>query len=152
MNSIGDGALELGPSHSALFSFGKDFSIGEAFAISTEAHFTFSHLLPQSESLIRGTQHAVDSAFDVDIAYRDYTLQLSQPTYFQSGSLKLSRPHKRQADGLVLFRNDEVSLQSAARPLLLSLTHERGFIRLGLKVEKHAGRDTRIGFAWEQKF
>ena len=84
MNSIGDGALKLGPSHSALFSFGKDFSIGEAFTISTEAHFTFSHLLPQSESLIRGTQHAVDSAFDVDIAYRDYTLQLSQPTYFQS--------------------------------------------------------------------
>jgi hypothetical protein len=35
---------------------------------------------------------------------------------------------------------------------LLSLTHERGFSRLGLKVEKHAGRDTQIGFAWEQKF
>ncbi|MDA8524562.1 hypothetical protein N9L04_04075 [Alphaproteobacteria bacterium] len=94
-----------------MFSFGKDFSIGEAFTISTEVHFTFSHLLPQSESLIRGTQHAVASAFDVDIAYRDYTLQLSQPTYFESGSLKLSRPHKRQADGSVLFHNDDLCSQ-----------------------------------------
>ncbi|MDA8725550.1 hypothetical protein N9N22_02675 [Alphaproteobacteria bacterium] len=64
----------------------------------------------------------------------------------------MSRPHKRQADGSVLFPNDEVSLQSAARPLMLSLTHERGFSSLGLKVEKHAGRDAQIGFAWEQKF
>jgi hypothetical protein len=46
-------------------------------SISAEAHLTFSHLLPQSESLIRGTERAVASAFDVDIGYRDYHLQIS---------------------------------------------------------------------------
>ena len=152
MSSVGDGALKLGPSHSALFSFGTDFAFGEELTISTDAHFTFSHLLAQSESLIRGTERAVASAFDVDFAYRDFTLQISQTTYFETGKLKLSRPHKRQADGSVLFRDDEISLRSSSRPLMLSLTHERGLSRLGLKVEKYAGQETQFGFAWEQKF
>jgi hypothetical protein len=34
----------------------------------------------------------------------------------------------------------------------LSLTHERGLSRLGLKVEKHAGQTAQFGFAWERKF
>jgi len=152
MNSIGDGALKLGPSQSALVSVGKDFAFGEKLFISTDAHFTFSHLSPQSDSLIRGTKHALASAFDVKIGYRDFNLTVSQPTYFESGKLKISRPHKRQADGSVVFRDDEVSLRSTSRPLLLSLVHERGLSRLGLKVEKHAEQEAQIGFAWEQKF
>jgi len=45
-----------------------------------------------------------------------------------------------------------VSLRSRSRPVMLSLTHERGLSRLGLKVEKHAGQTAQFGFAWERKF
>jgi hypothetical protein len=77
---------------------------------------------------------------------------LSALVWLCSAALKLSRPYKRQADGTVLFCDDEVSLRSQSRPLMLSLTHERGLSRLGLKVEKHAGQTAQFGFAWERKF
>ena len=111
-----------------------------------------SRLSPYGLSTLVWLCSAVASAFDVDIGYRDYHLQINQPTYFETGALKLSRPYKRQADGTVLFRDDEVSLRSQSRPLMLSLTHERGLIRLGLKVEKYAGQTAQFGFAWERKF
>ncbi|MGI9438955.1 MAG: hypothetical protein ACR2OK_04555, partial [Parvibaculales bacterium] len=49
------------------------------------AHLTFSELLPFSDSLIRGTERAVSSAFDVALNYENFNLQLSQPTYFETG-------------------------------------------------------------------
>jgi hypothetical protein len=152
METKGEGALTFGPSHSVMFSIGQDFNLADNVSVSSNAHFVFSNLQPISDSLIQGTQGAVSSAFDVALDYRDFSLQLSQPVYFESGVLKVSRPDARRADGAVIFQSDEVSLQSASRPVLLSLTHQSRIGQLGVKVEKNAGLSPQYGFAWEMKF
>lgn len=152
METKGEGALTFGPSHSVMFSIGQDFNLADNVSLSSNAHFAFSNLQPISDSLIQGTQGAVSSAFDVALDYRDFSLQLSQPVYFESGVLKLSHPDARRADGAVIFQSDKVSLQSASRPVLLSLTHQSRIGQLGLKVEKNAGLSPQYGFAWEMKF
>ena len=93
MNTIGDGAVKLGSSHSVLLSVGQDYDLTDEVSLSTNAHLTFSNLQPLSDSLIRGTEQAVSSAFDVGLGYHDFTMQLSQPIYFETGVLKLSRPN-----------------------------------------------------------
>lgn len=152
MNSIGDGALKLGPSHTAIFTVGTDYDLSEDLSVTANAHLTFSELLPFSDSLIRGTERAVSSAFDVALNYENFNLQLSQPTYFETGILKLSRPERRREDGSVVFRNDEISLRSPERPVLLSLTREGDASRFGLKVEKHSGLPTQYKLAYQLKF
>ena len=151
MNSIGDGALKLGPSHSAIFTVGTDYDLSEDLSVTANAHLTFSELLPFSDSLIRGTERAVSSAFDKALNYENFNLQLSQPTYFETGILKLSRPERRREDGSVVFRNDEISLRSPERPVLLSLTREGDASRFGLKVEKHSGLPTQYKLAYQLK-
>lgn len=103
MNTIGEGAVKFGPSHSVLLSVGQDYNLTDTLSLSTNAHLTFSNLQPLSDSLIRGTEQAVSSAFDVGLDYQDFSMQLSQPIYFETGVLKLSRPTARRADGVVVF-------------------------------------------------
>ena len=79
-------------------------------------------------------------------------MQLSQPIYFETEVLKLSRATARRADGVVVFEQDEISLRSASRPIKLSLTHDGHLGRLGMKVQKNAGLPVQYGFAWEMKF
>ncbi|CAI8183557.1 MAG: Extracellular serine protease [Alphaproteobacteria bacterium] len=152
MDTVGDGALKLGPSHSVMFSVGKDFNWHNDFSLTTNAHFTFSNLQPLSDSLIRGTENAISSAFDIGVDYYDFNLQLSQPIYFETGVLKLSRPNKRRADGAVVFQADELPLRSAQRPVQFSLTRDMRFGQIGLKLEKNSGAPPQYGFAWKAKF
>ena len=152
MDTIGEGALTFGPSHSVMFSIGQDLNLADNISVSSNAHFAFSNVQSTSDSLIKGTESAVSSAFDVALDYRDFSLQLSQPIYFETGVLKLSRPTARDADGAVVFDETEVSLRSSSRPIKLSLMHDGRIGQLGFKVEKNAGLPAQYGFAWEMKF
>lgn len=105
-----------------------------------------------SESLIRGTDPALSSAFDVALDFDHTKVQISQPTYFETGALKLARPYKKQAAGSVLFEEDKLSLRSPARPVLFSLTHQRGVNRIGFKVEKKASVPVQYRIGWTRAF
>ncbi len=152
MNSEGEGALKLGASHSALFSLGRDIDLRPGFTLSLDAHFAFSRLGADSESLIRGTDPALSSAFDVALDFDHTKVQISQPTYFETGALKLARPYKKQAAGSVLFEEDKLSLRSPSRPVLFSLTHQRGVNRIGFKVEKKASVPVQYRIGWTRAF
>ena len=152
LSATGSGALSLGPSQTALLSFGQSFELSKQLVIEADAHFTVSHLAGMENSLVRGAERAVASAFDIGVNYGAFNAQLSQPTYFESGALSLRLPYRRLQSGAVEFQDTEIALRGETRPLSLSLSYDNRFGTFGLRAEKLTDVPTHYGFAWRYKY
>ncbi len=152
LSSVGSGALSLGPSQTALLSFGQSFDISKRLVIEADAHFTFSHLNGLQNSLVLGAEGAVASAFDIGVNYGKLKALISQPTYFESGELNLRLPYRRLQSGAVQFEDTDIALRGATRPLSLSLTYQHRLGSFGLRADKLSDAPTHFGFAWRYNY
>jgi hypothetical protein len=151
LGSGGKGALKLGPSHSAIFGFGRDFEWGET-TLSFDINGLVSSAKGRRDSLVRGTQGVLASAFMLGFRHRKAGFQIGQPSYFESGSLSLNVPYQRIAGGGVRFKQRKIDLRSEHRPVEMRLYYGDETTRFGLRTQKHDGVPTSYSLGYITKF
>lgn len=151
LGMVGSGAVSIGASQTAIISVGQQFDLFANMTLATDAHVILSHLHGRHDSLVKGIDGAIASAFDARVNVGAFEARFSQPIYFEAGSLQLSLPHRRLQTGEVAFRNAQLSLGDGTRPLAMSVSYGGRLGRLGLRLDKRATEE-KLSLAWRFKF
>lgn len=151
LGATGSGALRLGSSLSVLLSAGRELQLGDN-KLSIDAHASYSVSRSVNESLVRGTKGALSSALMLGFQRGNFNAKIGQPTFFESGSLNLSLPYRRRADGSVVFKSHDFSLAAPQRPLEMRLLYHHKGGQWGARFEKHAGAPLRVSLGYLQRF
>lgn len=151
MATTGAGGLRFGPAYSGLFSLHRQLPFGR-HALHLEAHLSLSQLEGAQDSLLAGSSRAVASSLGLAWHYQRMRVSLRQPTYFETGALKLALPHRRMAGGGVLFRDQRFSLQAPQRPFELAFFRHAPSHDFAIKLEKQAGLARQINLGWVKRF
>ncbi len=151
MSTAGTGALKLGPAHSALFSLGRSLELGET-TLTFDGHVSLSQSSGGSSSLVGGMERAVASSFGFGVHHGALSLEVKQPTFFETGTINLNVPYKRLAGGEVLFQQKDIPIRGSVRPFEVSLMHNTATLGFGVHVEKHANRPVETTFELMHRF